>query len=41
MGAIYIAYDELIKKDKSQILKSADDAVYLAKKVNGTSYILN
>lgn len=41
MGGVSIPYEELIQTSKQEILKRADDAVYIAKEIKGTSYRIN
>ncbi len=41
IGGVSVTYEQLAKTHKRELLKRADDAIYLAKKVSGTSYIIN
>lgn len=41
IGAVSVTYGQILKTNKKELLKRADDAIYLAKKVKGTSYKLN
>ena len=41
IGGVSVTYGQILKTNKKELLKRADDAIYLAKKMKGTSYQLN